>query len=108
MTNIENAVVLAYHSLSSPVDPWTCDTAVLAMRSYITTSRMNQEGTWGTEKEIFAAASLFQLTINVSVLSPTNERSWHVFKPLVSNNTCLEQSNVNLYLFHTNKRNHYD
>lgn len=52
-----------------------------SIASYVRESQMNEEGVWGSEVEIFVAATLLQTPI--AVFAAFGERYlWQVFKPL--------------------------
>ena len=99
---LSNLVLPHVHDIGS-------ENAVSAMRTYILHKKLNQFGTWASENEIFIAATVFQLKVHISVLSMQKIiRSWCTFKPLFYNKSCHHISDFNIYLFHTNARNHYD
>ena len=86
----------------------THDSAVTTMKAHLLDKKLDKFGTWATENEIFVAATAFHLKIHISVLSSPKKRSWHIFEPLFHNSSCHVLSDFNIYLFHTNSRNHYD
>ena len=87
----------------------TSENAANAMRVHLLNKKLNQFGTWATENEIFISATVFQLQIHVSILSTQKKaRSWCTFKSLFHNESCHYLSDFNVYLFHTDARNHYE
>ncbi len=63
---------------------------------------------WGGDKEIRAFATMFQISIYVSNNSPGGRR-WNYFPPLFYNNlTCMQQSDYECYLYHSDSGKHYD
>ena len=69
---------------------------------------LDKFGTWATENEIFVATTAFHLKIHILVLSPLKKCSWHICEPLFHNSSRHVFSDFNIYLCHTNSRNHYN
>ena len=80
---------------------------VEVMTEYVKSSRIDKCA-WGTEFEIFAAATLFQCTIHVFTSFGNSGRVWQLHKPIFRNKYCLAPSNTKLYIYHTTSEDHYD
>ena len=80
--------------------------ALKAVTSHINRCRLYAETSWSTEYEVFAAATMFQVKINV-FSEYSDHRDWHTFVPRFTNETCMTPMQVMLYLYHING-NHYD
>ena len=79
----------------------------LVVKNYVEKSGMSQCA-WGSDKEIRALATMFQIDIYVSNNSPGGRR-WNTFSPLFRENmNCVEKSCYKLYLYHSDSGNHYD
>ena len=77
------------------------------VREYIERSKMSHD-TWGSDKEIRAFATMFQIVIYVSNNSPGGRR-WNAFPPLFADEaTCMKESDYKLYLYHSDGGIHYD
>ena len=86
---------------------FTCaEEAQKAVQSHINRKRLYLETSWSTEYEVFAAATMFQVKVNIFG-DYSNYRDWHACRPLFTNETCMTPVNVMLYLYHVNG-NHYD
>lgn len=80
--------------------------ALKAVTSHINRCRLYAETSWSTEYEVFAAATMFQVKINV-FSEYSDHRDWHTYVPRFTNETCMTPMQVMLYLYHING-NHYD
>ena len=84
-----------------------------SMNDYLVRSQMGQQGTWGTDVEIAAIATMLDINVVVSAISETS-RQLHVFQPVVnllhtqSHNEGQDHQRIKFYLYHTDARNHYD
>ncbi|XP_020897308.2 uncharacterized protein LOC110236158 [Exaiptasia diaphana] len=72
---------------------------------YLENSRMNTDGTWGTDIEIFAAASYLSTDIYVYT-NVNNAYRWHLFSLNMLNGSSPENKGA-IYIEHVN-RVHYD
>ena len=63
---------------------------------------------WGTEKEIYVAATLFQVDIVIYSEYGKQGRTWLYFHPIFSNNNCaMAPAGIKIYLYHTLAKDHY-
>ena len=63
---------------------------------------------WGTEFEIFTAATLFQCKINVFSSFGGSGRVWQTHNPIFRNKRCLAPRDTKLYIYRTASADHYD
>ena len=107
MLHQENAIRFARY-LFAPIYN-TQEKALKCLESYIESSGMHRITSWGSDKEIVVAATLFQANINI-FCSYGSKRSWTTVGPAFFNSTCMPKANVELYLYHRGKREdrHYD
>jgi hypothetical protein len=108
MTNNPNAIELAWRILSARTDDLTSVNAVDKLEAYLKKEKMLSVGTWGTDNEMVVMATMLQVCLHVSTRGSPTVRSWHRFEPLFKNEKCLSPSGVNVYLFHTDDRSHYE
>ena len=79
---------------------------IKSMNGYIEDKNMNKCG-WGTDHEIEAFATMLQ--IEVCVYSDFGrKRAWLKYKPLFLNSVCMDRRDYKIYVFNTEKRDHYD
>ena len=74
-----------------------------AVTTYLSDTQMSKEGTWATDVEIVATATLLQTTIYV-YSEVNNPRKWYKHQPLFQ---CAgSQCSENMYI--TNIQNHFE
>lgn len=92
-----------------------------SIQSYLSQSRMHNLGTWGTDVEILAAATMLNMEVVVSSRLHDQPHSLTPYNPIhvlyfqtstgrqrVSSQQQQDPSRVKVYLYHTDARNHYD
>jgi len=79
------------------------DYTTKAVATYLSETHMNEAGTWATDVEIVAAATLLQTAIYV-YSDVNNPRKWYKHKPLLQG--VGSQCSENMYI--TNLRNHFE
>lgn len=84
----------------------TQHSAVACISAYVEESNMDQCA-WGSEKEIFAAATLLQTDICIFSYFGKS-RKWQTHRPLFNNRHCLTPGDGKIYLYHTESADHYD
>lgn len=83
------------------------ESALHKVTTYIDKSKMCQHKTWGTEKEITVASTLFQ--VDILIFSTLGRgRKWLCFSLAFCNHACtLKPSRIKLHLYHTKCLDHY-
>ena len=90
--------------MASNPDPYKVVVADEKVDEYLRESRMRDEGVWGTDVEIFTAATLLGTPIAVYA-AYGDQFLWQVFKPLEAIDARMAH-NYMLYLINTN--NHFE
>ena len=80
---------------------------VEVMEQYIKNCNMHLTA-WGTDKEIFSAATLLQVDIYIFSNFGASGRRWLKFEPIFRDKNCLAPSDVKIYIYHTRSSDHYD
>jgi hypothetical protein len=98
------------HVFAPQLPEYHVDSSLGTVERYLSNRKMLDCGIWGTDIEILAAATFFQINIHVSSLGAGLNRAWFKFEPLFKGGSmCLKTSNViDICLFHSNSKNHYD
>ena len=76
-----------------------------ACKDYVKSAAMSKLGVWGTESEIFTAATMFQTIIVIYTTVHESKCEWYTYRPLFHDTTCMANCGHSLYLYNTG--NHY-
>ena len=97
---LANFIVTDFSKQSKLTNPSLCQAAC---KEYIKKSIMSKLYVWGTENEILAAATMFQVDV-VMFINYGRERPWSKLKPLYVEETstpiCMPNHGFTLYLYH--------